>query len=239
MVEAKRGAPGKKMSDKSRLRVERATVRLIEMGGCGVLVPGRFILTATHCIDWSGTGGMALGDAHPTKIETATGAKFSVDIAACDPRSDLAVLEELDNQNWFDDANKFEEWREKIEPVPLSTRQLKLEQPCPVFIFTHKREWIAGSVTRYGIPRQPAGSSVVLEADGGIEGGTSGSPVVTSDGALLGIVSNYSCDSKGPGPSPGSMPVPYMALPHWVLARIGVRTESATRRLRKPKGSPT
>jgi hypothetical protein len=31
MVEAKCGAPGKKMSDKSRLRVERATVRLIDL----------------------------------------------------------------------------------------------------------------------------------------------------------------------------------------------------------------
>lgn len=210
-----------RLSNKSRARVERATVRLVETGGCGVLVPGEFILTATHCIDWSGTGDMVLGEYYPTKIETAEGAKFSVEVAACDPRSDLAVLEELDNQAFFDDAHAFEEWREQVEPVPLSTRQFKLQRgecssrPCPVFIFTHKREWISGSVSRYSL-RQSPGSSVALVAD--IESGTSGSPVITADGMLLGIVSHYTVSTF----DTSSMPVAHMALPHWVLARIGV-----------------
>ena len=53
--------------DESRRRVERATVRLVERGGQGVLVPGGFILTATHCINWCGTGMMALGEVYPAE----------------------------------------------------------------------------------------------------------------------------------------------------------------------------
>lgn len=150
----------KQMSEESRTRVERATVRLVDKGGQGVLVPGEFIITATHCIDWSGTGGMVLGDVYPAEIETASGAKFRLGVIACEPVSDMAVLGELDYQQCPDDAEAFEQWREQVEPVPLSTRQLGVGQSCPVFIFTDKREWLAGSVTRYGIPGQLAGSSV-------------------------------------------------------------------------------
>jgi hypothetical protein len=35
-------------------RVVNATVRITKLGGQGVLVAGGFILTATHCITWSG-----------------------------------------------------------------------------------------------------------------------------------------------------------------------------------------
>src|ERR1039458_360260 len=79
---------GEQMSKESRTRVEQATVRLVEKGGRGVLVPGEFILTATHCIDWSGTGGMVLGDVYTAEIETASGAKFRLGAVACDPVSD-------------------------------------------------------------------------------------------------------------------------------------------------------
>jgi hypothetical protein len=38
------------MTDAWKIRVENATVRLSDLGGLGVLVPGGFIATATHCI---------------------------------------------------------------------------------------------------------------------------------------------------------------------------------------------
>jgi hypothetical protein len=205
-----------RIGKRNRERVERATVRLVERGGQGVLVPGEFILTATHCIAWSGTGGMALGDEYPTDIETASGVKFRAGVYSCDPVADIAVLGELDDQQCPDDAEAFEQWREQVEPVALSDHQFKAGQSCPVFIYTHKHEWIAGKVTRYG---RFVGSGVALFAEG-IESGTSGSPVVTADGLLLGIVSNASSDRAG---ASGSMPVAYMSLPHWVLARTGLR----------------
>ena len=62
-----------------------ATVRLTKKGGCGVLVPGGFILTAAHCVEWSATGGMALGDYCMEPVETRQGAKFMVSVCAVEP----------------------------------------------------------------------------------------------------------------------------------------------------------
>ena len=207
---------GKQMRAESRMRVERATVRLVKRGGQGVLVPGGFIITATHCVDWSGTGMMALGKIYLARVETASGVRFRAGVYACDPVADIAALGELDNQECPDDADAFEEWRGQVEPVALSDRRFKVGQSCPVFVCTHKREWIAGKVTCFDML---AGSSVTLYADG-IEPGTSGSPVVTDDGLLLGIVSHadMTCSHHAGDPC-GLMPVAHMALPHWVLAR--------------------
>jgi S1-C subfamily serine protease len=202
----------------NRGRVEAATVRLTEKGGCGVLVPGGFILTATHCIDWSGTGQMAMGEEYPTEIKTPDGAKFRVGVLACDPVSDIAVLGELDNQNFYDDVEAFEEWRERVKPVPLSTRLLRGQQSCPVFILTHRRKWIAARAERTGMRRQPPDGSVGLTAKR-IESGTSGSPIVTAEGRLYGIVSNTGA-AAADGLQCGSIPVAHLALPEWVLARI-------------------
>jgi len=46
------------MDDEARVRVERATVRLPGNGGRGALVPGRFVLTAAHCVRWTERGTM-------------------------------------------------------------------------------------------------------------------------------------------------------------------------------------
>jgi hypothetical protein len=51
-----------RINAKARARVMKATVRIDQLGGQGVLVPGSFILTATHCVKWNGEGGMAMGD---------------------------------------------------------------------------------------------------------------------------------------------------------------------------------
>jgi hypothetical protein len=53
--------------DQARARTRAATVQLPTKGGQGVLVPGGFVLTAAHCIDWSLDGGMALGREHGPK----------------------------------------------------------------------------------------------------------------------------------------------------------------------------
>jgi hypothetical protein len=207
------------MNAEGRIQVERATVRLVERGGRGVLVTGQFIITATHCIDWSGTAGMAMGEVYTADIETASGAKFRLGAVACDPVSDVAVLGELDCQDCPDDPGAFEEWCEQVKPVPLSILQLESGQSCSVFIFTHKGEWLAGRVARLDRPGRLPGSSLALFAEG-IESGTSGSPVVTADGMLLGIVS-HTISNQRPGKACGTMPVANMSLPHWVLAQIG------------------
>ena len=54
--------------------------------------------------------------------------------------------------------------------------------------------------------------------NGYVLGGTSGGPVVTPDGRLLGVVSHVNEVSEGP--CCGAIPLARLALPQWVLARI-------------------
>ena len=64
-----------------RTAVPKATVRLTDLGGLGVLVHGGFYCHATHCIDWVGTGGMALGDVYPGNMLCADGTTFRLGVA--------------------------------------------------------------------------------------------------------------------------------------------------------------
>jgi trypsin-like peptidase len=202
------------MTDKWKTRVESATVRLPDLGGLGVLIPGDFIGTACHCVDWVGTGMMALGMEYPANVVTADGTKFRLGVAAADPVSDMAVLTGLDHPDADADCEAFEEWRERVEPISLSQLMLRWQESCPVFVLTHKGKWIGGTVTRYSLPNQPMPSRVVVHTEEQIECGTSGGPVVTEDGQLVGIV------SASGGDSTELMPVAHLALPRWVLDKM-------------------
>ena len=116
-------------------------------------------------------------------------ASFLLAVVAADPCADIAALGEPDNQVFSDEADAFEEWRERTEPVPVSEHVIGPRKSVPVHILTHDRGWITGKVTRYSIDLT---SRVLLEADSPITGGTSGGPVVDDDGRLVGVVS-HSC----------------------------------------------
>ena len=70
-------------------------------------------------------------------------------------------------------------------------------------------------------------SSLVVEADEQIEGGTSGGPVVNELGELVGIVSHSSQETDESRKSRGSIPRPHLALPAWVLQKMA-RSEGNT-----------
>src|SRR5262245_34683166 len=95
---------------KWRGRVEKATVRVKESGGQGVLVPGGFSLTAAHCIKWNGDGAMVLGDYFVEPIETKSGETLRVSPIAVEPISDIAVLGALDSQEFGKDVDAFDQW---------------------------------------------------------------------------------------------------------------------------------
>ena len=61
------------LSEAIKKRVEKATVKLISKGGQGILVPGGFIITAAHCVDFDCGGSMALGEYFIEEIETIKG----------------------------------------------------------------------------------------------------------------------------------------------------------------------
>src|SRR5690242_9920977 len=105
------------ITDEIKDRVARATVRLTAVGGQGVLVPGGYILTAAHCINWDGRGGMTNGDDYFIEpIETRDGTKLLAGPCAVEPMSDLAVLCSPDSNEYGDDWIAFEGWCEATEP---------------------------------------------------------------------------------------------------------------------------
>lgn len=196
--------------------VESATVWLKNRGGQGVLVPGGYILTAAHCVEWDTEGGMALGDYHFEPLRTASGASLVGSVCAVEPVADIAVLMAPDGQALRDESEAFEEWSEATAPVPLAERTLKRGDSVGVQVLTHKREWIAGTITRYDFASLP-GATICLAAEHHIEAGTSGSPVVNDAGALVGLVSNYTEDDEN---HCGEIPVARLALPKWIVDKI-------------------
>jgi S1-C subfamily serine protease len=189
-------------------RVARATVHF-PVGGQGVLVPGHLILTAAHVIDWDHTGRMALGDdeAFIQPIETS-GRRFLVYPLAVEPVADLAILGAVDGQLLPEAEEAFEQFCEATTPVRLATTEYPFDTPIPAHVLAHTGRWIAGRAAQM----RPDSATLALTTDEAIQPGTSGSPVVTEDGRLLGVVSSGSHDS--------SIPRPHLAAPVWLARRM-------------------
>lgn len=210
------------ISESDKLRVQEATVSIEGTMGQGILVRGGFILTATHCVDWDGHGEMALGEPYWEWVRTHSGVRFRVGVAACDPVSDMAALGSLDNQQ-FKDADDFGQWREQVDPLAVSRKILEPNESVTVLLLDHTGGWLRGVVTNYGPPLSPDVGTWHLTTREPIQGGTSGGPVVTRDGEIIGIISNsWTADSQ---PTPTTMPAPRLALPTWVLTRIDAKPE--------------
>jgi hypothetical protein len=186
------------------------TVRKGDGKGRGVLVSGQLILTAAHCVTYDLEGSMVLGDYFLQEIETSHGVLLVTPLAV-EPVFDIAVLGALDGQEFPDDVEAFEAWCETVTPVAVCRDTLPLAHPSPVALYTHTNSWITGTAT---VPRDEA-PSIWLEMAEATERGTSGSPIVTASGAIVGIASNMGGDG-----TVGRAPRPHLALPVWVVRRI-------------------
>lgn len=151
---------------------------------------------------------MVLGDPFIEELQTTQGL-VKVRSLAVEPVADIAVLGALD------EYDAFEAWCAHTSPVPLCVQDFPLLEPFPVYIFTHTEQWIQARATliRTDLP------SIWAKVPEQIEGGTSGSPIVTERGELSGIVSN-----TGSGPHQAHCdvmaPRPHLTLPGWVIRRI-------------------
>ena len=236
MKSVKQKAPGDRRRD-ALANVERAVVQLLKLGGRGVLVPGGYILTAAHCVDWDHSGGMVLGEYYHEKVKTADGQTLVLSVLAVEPVADIAVLGEPDNQEFYDEAEAFEQFTKLTRPVPLFRDKMKPfdrhRQPSPgaysvsVRVLNQDRSWLKATaqVTSHDDP------TVCLDADQFIDGGASGGPIVTADGKLVAIVSNC---GRTVGSTPlngvkrgfrqfqfvGNAPRPLTALPVWMSSAI-------------------
>jgi hypothetical protein len=196
--------------------IARACVTVVKHDGArgrGVVVPGHCILTAAHCVEYTPAGALVLGDSCIVEIETMQGS-LQTQLLAVEPVSDIAVLGALDGQEFWDETQALDEFCATTPPVPVSLEDLPLLQPFPIYIYTHRGQWLQGRAQLAGhdVP------SLWIEMPEQIEAGTAGSPIVTERGTLIGIVSM--ARSETPQGCAGSQPRPHVALPVWVLRRI-------------------
>lgn len=177
------------------------------------MVEGNLIITAAHCIHWRIEGSMALGDYFIEDINTSSGEKLKVMPMAVEPVSDIAVLGPLDNQQFFDEVEEFENFCERTKPVAICQGDFELFKPVPVYIRSHRGQWIKATAKQCS--RDAA--TLFIESEEQIEGGTSGGPIINEAGELVAIVSHSSEGQRG---CDGLAPRPHLTLPVWVCRKI-------------------
>jgi hypothetical protein len=231
-------------------------VRFLEKDGAhrgqGVLVPGPWIVTAAHVLHWDYTrvvagNGNFNEEEFLQEITVAGGSRFRVYPQAVEPVHDLAVLGAVDGQWLPHDDDAFDAFCSATLPVPLATEDFYSEQDhqanlrrmrrqeaterrrtAPAYVLAHTGAWIRGRVRQF-LPKAP---SLVLETETLIQGGTSGSPVVTADGRLLGVASWVgvtTIDGKLSGrpdgwANGGTIPRPHRAAPLYLVEQMTAKT---------------
>lgn len=167
---------------------------------------------------------MALGDYYSEQLVTADGRQLTVQPLAVEPVSDVAVLGAVDAQasaEFAAAADAFEGFCSTTEPVRLAIDELDLFVPIASYVFTHDRRVIPARASQ----TQPGAATLWVQADEPIEGGTSGGPVVTSAGRLLGIIS-HSGSVAGAMRCDGAIPRVHFTAPAWLVRQmmpVGIR----------------
>jgi Trypsin-like peptidase domain len=204
------------LSEQMQHIIAQACVTVISHDGRGqgVLVAGGLVLTAAHCVAFTTDGTMVLGDYFIHELQTTHG-PLKVQPVAVEPVADMAALGALDGQEFPEETEAFEAWCTHTPPVPVCLEPLPLLDPFPIYIYTHRGTWIQGSAQ---LPHEDA-HQLWIEVAAQIEGGTSGSPIVTARGELVGIVS-HSTFSEDRVSCVGLTPRPHLTLPGWVMHRI-------------------
>jgi hypothetical protein len=188
-------------------RVEKATVKIPETHGRGVLVAGGYVLTAAHCVQWNP---MMIEQDHILQTVVSGRRKVRLGLAAAEPVADIAALSIADNQTFHRDHDQFERICASIKPVPLARDH---EETFRAHVWTHERRWVYATASIVG-PHESALSIMFHEP---IKGGTSGSPIVNDAGKLVAVVSN---SSEGTATPWGCQPRPQANLPVWLVAAI-------------------
>lgn len=192
-------------------QIEEATVKIAATGGQGVLVANRLIVTASHCINVTGDGSMAMSDRFIEEVITKQGRRLQLVAHAVDPCADVAVLGEVDDQDLVDDVEAVEQFAAAVPYVKIAT-SLPTRRPFDVFLY-HHGEWVAGKASPL------CASKLRLSADKDLTWEASGGPVVDENGELLGIITNTRSYGTIP-PFGGQCPLLFQALPVWMLNAI-------------------
>jgi S1-C subfamily serine protease len=177
------------ISRRSLEQIAAATVWFPRRKGHGVIVPGHFIVTAAHVITHRQL--YLSAGLHDDLLESIeiNGQVYTADVWFIDPIADVAVLGVPDVQK-FAEASHFEDVLDQIRPVPISQAVLPFDRPIAVhlqrYLGRRRSAWITGQVTRF----DQRGAHLSIDTKESITGGSSGGPVVSNQGSLLGVVSH-------------------------------------------------
>ena len=114
------------MLKKTRDLIVSATAWLPRLKGQGVLVRGGYVLTAAHCIGWTSTGGMVLGDVWIEQVRFGK-QKLKLTPTFVEPVSDIAALGPLDSGGLasdylhFGSRNTFQNCRQIFDRLAQAT----------------------------------------------------------------------------------------------------------------------
>ena len=176
------------------------------------LYSDRVIITAAHCLPHLPPADAA-SDTKCRTYQELVGRldgptpKVWAECVFADPVADIAVLAKPDDQALWEEANAYDELIEEAEALPIADAPAE----GPGWLLTLDGQWVACDVKNVG-------RLWIFNAAKPIVGGMSGSPILNSDGAAIGVVC---CSSGGEeidqhtegGPNPSLMD----ALPGWLL----------------------
>jgi len=192
-------------------KIEKATITLVKKGGQGILIKNKMILTASHCVNYSLSGEMMLGNYYVENISTRSG-NLVVSPVCIEPIKDIAILGPVDSQELHNEYRLYDEFCGNTFPVKVCRSKIEVGKKFNIFIYTHKKKWITGKA-KLSFPDSPV---LWIEVDEQIKGGTSGSAIVNEKGEIVGIVTNASESEK----SDGMAPRPLLTLPVWICRMI-------------------
>ena len=220
------------ITDDIKADIEKATVVLPEKDVLGVLVSGRMILTASHCLnfDYEKRACPAYEcDYGIETVKTAEGKLLQVQLLAFEPIIDIAVLGSYERRSWAIETSEllkdFWGFYTSTKPVSVCRSDLEIGEKFPIYVYTCEGRWIRGSAT----PHFRRESLLSFQCDEPIMPGTSGGPIVNESGELVGIYSQSSTilesdesnkDCPVVSGEDGIAPRPHLALPVWVCREI-------------------
>ncbi len=170
---------------------KRAVVRVAEGGRGFVVEAGRFerrhVITAAHCLphlppcspvsqSWERTYPNLLGPCDEPAVIYA-------ECLFADPIGDIAVLGPPDEDNLSEEYRAYEELMESTAALPISVSA----KEGHAWLLSLGNRWFQCNVKMGG--HHATGSLWLSNASEGIEGGMSGSPILSADGEAIGVVS--------------------------------------------------
>lgn len=205
------------MTEKTLYRWKKSIVTVGSARGFLVGSPDQgLVITAAHCLPHLppviGDLGFSDERTYP-KIIASLDRKRRLIWAEClfvDPVSDLAVLGEPDGQHLYEESEAYLELASDSEFLTIGSFR---KGKSTAWMLSRDLEWFPCTV------RSNSKRLSVIEAEGKIVGGMSGSPILNSDGKAIGVVCNGSSGQWN------SQPILFKCLPSWILNIANQRSE--------------